>query len=144
MVHALSEIHRVLAPDGILIDLRPLLDEWPLEVVTMSDRQKAGRTVDLAEPLSDDRAANQAVSEIEKRRWFIREREENFPFNYYWDTPTDMQEYLDETWDDVIRVENETWEKLKSLWAVANADARVRIQLKMLITRWKKKINTSP
>jgi len=144
MVHALSEIHRVLAPDGILIDLRPLLDEWPLEVVTMSDRQKAGRAVDLAEPLSDDRAANQAVSEIEKRRWFIREREENFPFNYYWDTPTDMQEYLDETWDDVIRVENETWEKLKSLWAVANADARVRIQLKMLITRWKKKINTSP
>ena len=138
MVHALSEIHRVLAPDGILIDLRPLLDEWPLEVVTMSDRQKAGRTVDLAEPLSDDRAANQAVSEIEKRGWFVREREENFPFNYYWDTPKEMQEYLDETWDDVIHIEDETWKRLKSLWAVANADARVRIQLKMLITRWKK------
>ena len=138
MVHALHEIHRVLAPNGILIDLRPLLDEWPLEVVTTSERKKTGRAVDLAEPLSDDKAANQAVSEIEKRGWFVREREETFPFNYYWDTPKEMREYLDETWDDVIRVENETWEKLKSLWAVANADARVRIQLKMLITRWKK------
>ena len=104
MVHALSEIHRVLAPDGILIDLRPLLDEWPLEVVTTSDRRKAGRAIDLAEPLSDDKAANQAVSEIEKRGWFVREREETFPFNYYWDTPKEMREYLDETWDDVIQI----------------------------------------
>ena len=143
MVHALSEIHRVLAPDGILIDLRPILDQWPLEVVTTADRQKAGRAVDLAEPLSDDQAANQAVSEIERRSWFVREREENFPFNYYWDTPAEMREYLDETWDDVIHVEDETWKRLKSLWAVANADARVRIQLKMLITRWKK-TNISP
>ena len=138
MVHALHEIHRVLAPDGILIDLRPLLDEWPLEVVTTSERKKAGRAVDLAEPLSDDKAANQAVSEIEKRGWFVRGQEETFPFNYYWDTPKEMQEYLDETWNDVINIENETWDRLKSLWAVANADARVRIQLKMLITSWKK------
>lgn len=138
MVHALNEIQRVLAPDGILIDLRPLLDEWPLEVVTSSERKKAGRAVDLAEPLSDDQAANQAVSEIEKRGWFVREREETFPFNYYWDTPKEMQEYLEETWNDVINIEKETWDRLKSMWAVANADARVRIQMKMLVTRWKK------
>ncbi len=138
MVHALNEIHHVLAPNGILIDLRPLLDRWPLEVVSTTDRQKAGRAVDLAEPLTDDQAANQAVSEIEKNGWFIREQEAIFPFNYYWDTPKEMREYLDETWNDVINVEDETWERLKSLWAVANVDARVRIQLKMLITRWEK------
>ena len=32
MVHALEEIHRTLRPGGLLIDLRPLLDRWPVEV----------------------------------------------------------------------------------------------------------------
>ncbi|HEY5268876.1 MAG TPA: hypothetical protein VII97_00945 [Anaerolineales bacterium] len=33
MVHALEEIQRVLAPGGTLLDLRPLADCWPVEIV---------------------------------------------------------------------------------------------------------------
>ena len=33
MVHALKEIWRVLVLDGIMIDLRPFADNWPLAVV---------------------------------------------------------------------------------------------------------------
>ncbi len=138
MVHALNEIHRVLAPDGILIDLRPMLDRWPLEVVSANKHQEAGRVTDLAEPLSDDRAANQAVAEIARRGRFVRHREETFSFFYYWDTPKEMQEYLSEEWYDVIHVEDSLWNDLRSLWATSNADARVRIRVKMLITRWDK------
>jgi hypothetical protein len=138
MVHALDEIHRVLAPSGILIDLRPLLDRWQLEVVSTAGHQEAGRVNDLAEPLSDDRAANEAVTGIAKRGWFIKENEEIFPFFYYWDTPKEMQEYLTDTWSDVISVDEALWSRLRTVWATSNADARVCIRLKMLITKWKK------
>lgn len=138
MVHALQEIHRVLSTSGVLIDLRPVLDQWPLEVVSAGKHLEAGRVMDLAEPLTDDQAANQAVEEIAKRGWFVREGEVVFPFFYYWDTPNEMQEYISETWYDVIHIDNALWNDLRSLWARSNADARVRIRLKMLISRWKK------
>ena len=49
-----------------------------------------------------------------------------------------MQEYIEETWDDVIHIENEVWSSLRSLWATANADARVRMRMKMYIAAWRK------
>jgi hypothetical protein len=49
-----------------------------------------------------------------------------------------MQEYIEESWEDVIGVENELWTQLRSIWATANADARVRMRMKMSIARWHK------
>ena len=138
MVHALNEIRRVLVPEGLLIDLRPLLDRWPLEVASNGEYREAGRATDLSEPLADDEADNQAMEEAEQQSWFLREHEQTFPFFYYWDTPKEMQEYMDETWDDVIHIEDELWQRLSSLWATANADARVRIRMKMSIASWRK------
>ena len=134
MVHALNEIHRVLVQSGSLIDLRPLLDRWPIEVTSNSENRAAGRATDLSEPLADDEAANQAMAEAELRGWFLRERQDVFPFFYYWDSPKEMQEYIDETWNDVISIEDDLWSGLRALWTTANADARVRIRLKMMIT----------
>jgi hypothetical protein len=134
MVHALSEIRRVLVNGGILIDLRPLLDSWPIEVTSHAGNHAAGRATDLSGPLSDDEAANQAVLEAGQRGWFLHEQSDLFSFFYYWDTPNEMQEYIDETWNDVIRIEEDQWNHLKSLWATADADARVRLSLKMMIT----------
>lgn len=138
MVHALNEIRRVLVPGGLLIDLRPLLDRWPLEVASNSGKREAGRATDLSGPLADDEAANQVVEEAVQKSWFLREQEQVFPFFYYWDTPKEMQEYLDDTWDDVIRIEEEVWHTLGSLWATAEADARVRIRIKMSIAGLRK------
>jgi len=138
MVHALNEIHRTLIRDGCLIDLRPLLDRWPIEVISRNEFREAGRVTDLSEPLADDDAANQAIKEAEQRGWFLREREDTFPFFYYWDTPKEMQTYIDETWDDVIRIEHPVWNDLRSAWATANADARVRLRLKLNMTLLRK------
>ena len=138
MVHALNEIHRTLIRDGCLIDLRPLLDRWPIEVISRNEFREAGRVTDLSEPLADDDAANQAIKEAEQRGWFLREREDTFPFFYYWDTPKEMQTYIDETWDDVIRIEDPVWNDLRSAWATANADARVRLRLKLNMTLLRK------
>jgi hypothetical protein len=134
MVHALNEIHRVLVPNGTLIDLRPLLDRWPIEVTAKGQTLEAGRATDLPEPLTDDEAADRALAEAVQRGWFLRERGEIFPFFYYWDTPNEMQKYIDETWNDVISIEENLWKSLRSMWATSNADARVRMRLKMSIT----------
>jgi len=80
MVHALNEIRRVLAPDGILIDLRPLAANWPIEVATSQDFLEAGRLSDSATGLEDDRAANESMANAEAQKWFIRQREEFFHF----------------------------------------------------------------
>lgn len=138
MVHALSEIRRVLLRDGILIDLRPLVDEMPLEVVSSSETRVAGTANQLPEDRANDEAANHAIAEADSQNWFIKEREEFFPFNYYWDSPKEAQEHIESEWSNSITVDEDVWRNVRSIWAVANADAQVRIRLKMLITRWRK------
>jgi hypothetical protein len=138
MVHALEEIRRVLARNGILIDLRPLADRLPVEVVSASETRRAGLVDQLPEDVAKDETANRSIAQAEERDWFTRELEEFFPFNYYWDSPKEMQEYVEGEWADFITIDEKVLQNARSIWAVANADARVRIPLKMLITRWRK------
>ncbi len=138
MVHALSEVRRVLVHEGMLVDMRPLLDRWPAEVAWEGGYEEAGRATDLPEPLADDAAANAAMDALAISGAFRREREETFPLFYYWDTPKEMQEYIEEEWSDVIHLEDMVWSSLRSRWSTAPGDARVRLRLKMLITRYRK------
>src|SRR5512142_436245 len=138
MVHALDETGRVLASGGLLIDLRPVLDRWPAEVSRPGGYEQAGRATDLADPLSDDAAANSAMEALVSSRHFARERQDVFSLFYYWDTPKEMQEYIAEEWDDVIGMDDAVWKDLGSMWAGAGAEARVRLRLKMIITRYRK------
>ena len=138
MVDALDESRRTLKPDGILIDLRPVESNWSVEINSSAGTQAAGRLNDMPVGLADDEAAFKAMREVESRRWFIKEKEEEFAFFYYWDTPSEMKTFMNEEWEDFEKIEDEVYEKTKSLWVQANADARVRVRVKMLITRWKK------
>ena len=138
MVHALNEIRRVLVPDGFLIDLRPLLDHAPIEVVSADETRLAGMVDQLPEDRASDDAANRAVSIAEAENWFVKEREEFFPFNFYWDSPKETQEYIEAEWSNSVTVDEDVWRNIRSIWAVANADARVRIPFRMLISRWRK------
>ena len=138
MVHALREIHRTLTPNGLLIDLRPVEDNWTVEIPSSSGLQIAGRLTDMPIGIADDAAAFAAMKDVEARGWYIREREEEFAFFYYWDTPSEMKEWIDDEWDDFEKIEEDVYRKAQALWATANADARVRVRVKMLITRWHK------
>lgn len=138
MVHALGEIHRVLVPDGTLIDLRPLADRWPIEVFSARETRQTGHVTDLPLGLEDDEAANQAMREAEAKGWFLREREEFFPLHYVWDTASDMEKWVDEEWTDFIGLDEEARRATRSAWALGDADSRVRVKAKMLIARWKK------
>jgi len=138
MVHALSEIRRVLVRAGVLIDLRPLLEHAPIEVVSAHETRRAGMVDQLPDDRANDAAANRVIAQAGEQNWFVKEREEFFPFNYYWDSPKETQAYAETEWANWFTVDEEVWRNARSMWAVANADARVRIQFKMLIARWRK------
>jgi SAM-dependent methyltransferase len=138
MVHALDEIRRVLKSNGVLIDLRPVEDNWQVQVSASTGEQVAGSLNDLPIGREDDAAAFQAMREVESRGWFIRKKEMEFPFFYYFDTPSELKEFLDNEWDDFVKMEQGVFEQASSLWIAAGADAQLRIQVKMLITRWEK------
>jgi SAM-dependent methyltransferase len=138
MVHALEEVRRVLAPDGVLIDLRPLADNWRVEVVSLREVKRTGRVEDLPVQTNGDLAANTAIQEVEKRGWFKREQDELFPFFYSWDTPSEMEEFVADDWQDFVDLTEDTKRVTRSTWAVADADSRVRVRVEILIARWKK------
>jgi len=139
MVHALSEIKRVLIPNGILIDLRPVLDRWQIEVVSTREVRETGRMQDFPLGLADDQAANKSVANAAENGWFVREREEFFPFVYSWDSPKDMEEWIKEEWEGFIGLDEESNRATRSAWALADGDARVQVRINMLITRWRKR-----
>ena len=138
MVDALSEIHRVLAPDGVLLDLRPISDRWQIEVVSARGIQETGRFRDLPIWLGDDEAANSAVQQAAVNGWFVRTQETFFPYTYSWDTPSEMEEWIEEEWDESLELDEEAKRATRSAWAVGDADSRVRVNVKLLITRWRK------
>ena len=138
MVHALSEIRRVLLPDGILIDLRPILDQWQIEVISTRELRETGRVRDFPIGLADDEAANRSVAQAEAQGWFIREQEEFFSYTYSWDTPKEMEEWIEEEWHGFIDLDEDAKRATRSAWALGDADTQVCVKVKMLITRWRK------
>lgn len=138
MVHALDEIRRTLKPSGVLLDLRPVEDNWQVEVVSSAGWQAAGRLSDLPAAVEDDEAAFHAMREAESNGWYIKEKEKEFDFFYYWDTPSEMKEFMESEWEDFEKLEEGVYRKTSSLWVSAGGDARVRVRVKMLITLWNK------
>lgn len=138
MVHALDEIRRILTPAGRLIDLRPVEDNWQVEVVSSAGWQAAGRLSDMPQGIADDAAANRAMREAQSRGWFVKEKEEDFHFFYYWDTPSEMKEFMETEWEDFEKLEEDVYRKTNSLWVSGGADARVRVRVKMSIAAWGK------
>ena len=138
MVHALEEVWRVLAPYGILLDVRPFGDQWPIEVVSANNIKETGQDMDLPEHLEGDTAANEAIKESEARGWFRRDREEFFPCFYSWDTPSEMEEFIAEDWADFVDLSEEAKKATRSTWALGDADSRVRVRVKVLLTKWRK------
>lgn len=138
MVDALGEIFRVLVPGGVLIDLRPVSDRWQIEVVSARGVRETGRLQDLPVGLDDDEAANRAIGQAAANGWFVRTEETFFPFIYSWDTPSEMEAWLDEEWNESLELDDETKRSTRSTWAVSDADSRVRVNVKLLITSWRK------
>ena len=89
MVHALEDIHRLLKPTGILIDIHPVSGSLPIEI-----HQR--RKIDLVGNLSvrqwsvDFQQADNALAEIVQRNLFVVERERVFDSLTYYASAAEM------------------------------------------------------
>jgi hypothetical protein len=93
MVHALREAWRVLAPDGILIDLRPATVHRRVGLV------RAGRPRWLGimrERFDDDYAANRAVAEAVRRGLFETGGRARFGCNRTMDSLAELRAWMDQ------------------------------------------------
>ena len=92
MVHTLEQIHRLLKPDGCLIDIHPIL-EAPLIKVYQ------GSMVLFVEPdpsydyESDLRQAEDALAEVAQRRLFVLERSTEFNLITYASSITEFRDF---------------------------------------------------
>ena len=133
MGHALSEIHRVLVRGGLLLDLRPISGDTPLEVVRDHKVEFAGY-FDEDEDHPDDVAANNAISRAVRRGLFHRERNGRFRFAYYWDTVDEMRAYIKEKWT-ATRLPGPVSRKARRLMAAGNARVRARLTMNIAALR---------
>lgn len=139
MVHALREIWRVLAPEGVLIDLRPFSARWPVEVVVGQQAAVAG-LVDDSPGAPLDEAANESLEQATREGLFTREREGSFKYLWYWDTPDEMKAYLEENWAPDAILPGEVLAETRQLMSQAAAPAQVRVRAHMIISRWRKRL----
>jgi uncharacterized lipoprotein len=50
-----------------------------------------------------------------------------------------MKEFLETEWENFEKMDEDLYRKTASMWASSNADARVRVRVKMMIAVWEKK-----
>jgi hypothetical protein len=91
MVHALHEARRVLRPNGILLDLRPVPVHRRVGVQSDAGYQEIGV---MREDLTDDYFANRAVKQVLREGLFKSENYTEFNCNRVMDTLKDFRTWL--------------------------------------------------
>jgi hypothetical protein len=141
MVHALSEIYRVLRTGGKLIDLRPIASGWPVEIISPVLESLAGRLDDRRKEV-DDLASDQALAEAVQRGLYKKQDEVFFDFFYYWETVEGMIAYINNEWTDSANLPDDVAAEAKRLTNTTGENTKIRVRRKMMLARYEKlKIN---
>jgi hypothetical protein len=97
MVHALREAWRVLVPGGTLLDLRPVAESYPIEIVRGQDIEVVGSVEPSAKAFADDAASDDAVRAMVRERLLAARRRIEFECALWWDTVDEMRDSF-ESW----------------------------------------------
>ncbi len=93
MVHALQVVHRLLRPDGLLLDLRPAPIHRHVGIKEGDLYHDIGR---LDEVLVDDRAADRAIREVISQGYYRRIHRDKFIVNRYLDSLDSFKDWYEE------------------------------------------------
>ena len=130
MVHALKEAHRILEPHGIIVDVRPLSIDVPLEVIYKGGNESAGM-IDMSPGRPIDLAADQAVDTVIIDQLFTESMIEYFYFTYYWTTMEGMEEDIEENWKDEIIIPVEVSQRAHMLINQQRLQTKIRFAARM-------------
>ena len=118
MVHALEEIHRLLKPTGVLIDIHPVAESSPVEI-------HQGGKIDLAGNLlvrqwcTDYQQADNALTEITHRGLFAVDRVITFDSLTYYSSVAEMRTSLIEAIDKFARDDQSAGEAVPQVETLA-------------------------
>lgn len=101
MVHALTTIYRLLAPDGILIDLHPSGLPAVIEA-HVGGRARVVGHIRETDDFVEYRQADAALRQVVDAGLFALERAGAFDFTYQADSLADLQAYLAAEWADAV------------------------------------------
>jgi len=135
MVHALKEVHRTLIPSAYLIDLRPVTDKPPVDVV-IDDRIISAGFIDNTAGRDDDLMATQSIQHMVTDGHFERIKSTNFDLYTYWDTLEAFLTYMSQRAKSILPPE--THDRLVKLHNQGINVHRIRLTHHMLITRYHK------
>jgi hypothetical protein len=99
MVHALKKIHHLLTPTGTLIDMHPTGDPPPITVRLGNEQHLVGW---IREAYEDNpyEQADEALTTAVSQNLYQRQTHDTFAFITYFDTLSDLQQYLEAEWTD--------------------------------------------
>ncbi len=137
MVHALHEAWRVLLPRGILIDLRPLCADAPLEIVFAGGCALAGQ-VDMRPDIAHEIAADQAIETVVRDGIFKKLQLDLFDFAYYWEAVEDMLADMDEYWQGEVILRAGVIRRARAFFKKYQPQARVRLRMPMKLEKFVK------
>ena len=138
MVDALKEAWRVLRPRGVLLDLRPLAQDMPIEIASQGNIAVSG-FVDGAPGKPHDDACDVSLARVQGDGWFACEHQRVFDLPVYFDTVDDMRRYLEENFR--VRhaaLEDDALEHARRTLTRAAKGARVRLRHRLLLARYRR------
>ncbi len=102
MVHALEEIHRLVKPTGVLIDIHPVAESSPVEIHQGGKMDLVGN-LSVRQWCTDYQQADNALVEIVQRGLFAVEREWVFDSLTHYASTAEMRTSLKEAIDKFAR-----------------------------------------
>jgi hypothetical protein len=133
MVHALELIHKLLTPDGLLVDIHPPPEPPPILVRLGAAEHLVGWVREL-DNYEEYAAADVALATAVQRRLFRWAERGTFTFTTYADTMTALRDHLAETWHDA-RIDEEVMGYGQDLLQTAVPDKEVILRETIQIAR---------
>ncbi|OGN92812.1 MAG: hypothetical protein A2Y88_11170 [Chloroflexi bacterium RBG_13_48_10] len=139
MVHALKETHRIVASQGIIIDVRPLSVDVPLEIIFQGGRESAGM-IDMSPDRDLDIAADRAIESVLSEHLYCELSVDYFDFAYYWKTIKGMKDDLDEYWKGDVIVSDQLIQQARILFNQKRPQTQLRVGVQMKLGKYIKQL----
>ena len=138
MVDALREARRVLAPPGVLVNVRPVTAPIVVEVV-IGTRAVWAKTFELYSVPEDVAAAEAAVEHALSREWIVFETSVWFDFEIYCDSATELSAYAEARRLRGAEIPYEEFEERRREAGVGGQAARLRCRRPWTLSTYRKK-----